>query len=164
MNSVINAVYLGTFDPLTAGHYDVIVRAAAIFNSVIIGIGKNKAKDACFSVSERIEMISSACAGLKNVSVEAFEGLAVNFADRHQARVMVRGLRTEADYVYEMQMAMMNRILDRRIETVFIPTRQDLSHVSSSLVKEVAALGGNISELVPKEVYNHLRKKFPTLP
>lgn len=164
MSRYVNAVYLGTFDPPTMGHFDIIVRAASIFNTLTIGIGHNRNKTTCFTMEERIHMLQSTCGNLTNVKISAFEGLAVNFAHKHQASVMVRGLRTEADYVYEMQMAMMNRILERGVETVFIPTRQDLSHVSSSLVKEVAALGGHVGDLIPKEVYDYLKQKFPSTP
>jgi len=154
------AVYLGTFDPLTLGHLDVITRAAKLFDRLIIGIGKNSSKKPCFSLEERLEMVQGACSDLNNTEFYSFSGLAVNFARQHNALVMVRGLRTEADYVYEMQMAMMNFTLSSEIETVFIPTRQDLSHISSSLVKEVAALGGNISRLVPDLVFENLAKRF----
>ncbi|MFK7824933.1 MAG: pantetheine-phosphate adenylyltransferase [Oligoflexales bacterium] len=154
------AVYLGTFDPLTMGHFDVITRASSIFDLLIVGVGVNKAKNPCFSLDERLQMAKGVCDPLRNVKVFDFRGLACDFALSHNAKIMVRGLRTEADFVYEMQMAMMNQVLSESIETIFIPTRQSLSHISSSLVKEVASLGGNISTLVPPLVFEHLAEKY----
>ena len=155
----IIAAYLGTFDPITLGHFDIISRAATIFHTLYIGIGTNKEKKNFFSVAERMAIIHDVCRNLPNVKVKAFSGLAVDFAKAVDASVLVRGLRTEADFVYELQMAMMNRTLDMAIDTVFVPTRQDLSHVSSSLVKEVALLGGNVHKLVPAVVAVALRKQ-----
>lgn len=157
------AAYLGTFDPLTLGHFDIISRASKLFDHLVVGIGQQSSKNPCFSVGERLAMTRGVCASLGNVTVDAFTGLAVEFAASHGAMVLVRGLRTEADYVYEMQMAMMNRILANTLETIFIPTRQELSHLSSSLVKEVAALGGNISQLVPPIVFTHLQTRYKKL-
>lgn len=160
MSQSLRAVYLGTFDPLTNGHFDIIERGAFLFEHLVIGIGQNSKKTPFFSLDERLEMLKQACSLLENVSITTFNGLAVEFARSCSATVMLRGLRTEADYVYEMQMAMMNRVLEEKIETVFIPTRQDLSHISSSLVKDVAQLGGDVSCLVPKNVYQRLRQKL----
>ena len=154
------AVYLGTFDPLTLGHLDIITRASRMFDQLILGIGVNSSKSPCFELEERLDMVRGICAHLPNIHIDSFQGLAVNFAKNHDARIMVRGLRTEADYAYEMQMAMMNHILSSGIETIFIPTRQELSHISSSMVKEVAALGGNVSGLVPPLVFKKLSEKF----
>ena len=154
--STVKAVYVGAFDPLTLGHFDVISRAAKIFHRLVLGIGTNPSKSPKFSVEQRIEILKEVCREMPSVSVASFDGLAVDFAHSLGATVMVRGLRTEADYVYEMQMAMMNRTLGEDLETVLIPTRQDLSHVSSSLVKEVATLGGDVSALVPPEVLREL--------
>ncbi len=154
------AVYIGTFDPFTRGHMDVVERAGRLFSVVIVGIGKNSTKQVAFSVEERVEMILEACKHLNNIQVAPLTGLAVNFAEAHSASVLIRGLRTEADYVYEMQMATMNRSLAPSLETIFIPTKQSFSHISSSLVKEVAALGGNVEELVPESVNQRLLKKY----
>jgi pantetheine-phosphate adenylyltransferase len=106
-----------------------------------------------------MEMLTEICKPFSNVTVSTFSGLAVDYAVKNKVTVIVRGLRTEADFVYEMQMAMMNRTLDSQLETIFIPTRQDLSHVSSTLVREVATLGGNVSNLVPPVVFEALRQK-----
>lgn len=143
------AIYPGTFDPLTLGHYDVIARASKLFDRVVVAIGVNAGKAPFFTIEQRLEIARKVCVPLGNVCVESFSGLAVKFASTVKGLAIVRGLRTEADFMYEMQMAMMNRTLEPALETVFIPTRQDLSHVSSSLVKEVSSLGGDISGLVP---------------
>jgi len=153
------AVYLGSFDPLTLGHLDVIQRASQIFDELIIGVGKHYNKPFCFTPEERLQLIEDSC-DLENIKIKTFDGLAVNFCIEQEATVIVRGLRTEADYVYEMQMAMINRTLSNNLETVFIPTRQKLCHISSSLVKEVANLGGKVEQFVPPVVAKKLYDKF----
>ncbi len=157
---MIVAAYLGSFDPMTLGHLDVITRVSKIFDLLIVGISKQGSKIHCFSEGERFFQVQTSCKGLAKVKVEVFSGLAIDFARQHKVNVLVRGLRTEADYVYEMQMAMMNRTLDAQLETVFVPTKQSLSHVSSSLVREVAALGGDVTKLVPAMINDELKKKF----
>ena len=157
------AVYPGTFDPLTLGHLDVIGRAAGMFDRLILGIGVNASKDPFFSSDQRLAMVYEECQQLKNVEVKTFSGLAVDFAKHSGAGVIIRGLRTEADYAYEMPMAMMNHVLSSGIDTIFIPTRQKLSHISSAMVKEVASLGGNISGLVPPAVLQGLKQRFAQL-
>ncbi|MBI2603490.1 MAG: pantetheine-phosphate adenylyltransferase [Deltaproteobacteria bacterium] len=158
--SFSTGIYVGTFDPLTNGHCDVIERASYLFQSLTVGIGDNVKKKPFFSVKERIAILKSVCTSLnKNISVKSFKGLAVEFAKSEGASVMVRGLRTEADYEFEMQMVMMNKTLCDTIETVFIPTRQELSHISSSLVREVAVMGGDVSKLVPDLVFKKLKEK-----
>lgn len=155
------AVYVGTFDPFTNGHKDIVDRAARIFDQVIVGVGHSQAKgEMHFSPEDRCRMVQDSCGD--SIAVKPFHGLAVDFAREHGAHVLVRGLRTEADYVYEMQMAMMNRSLSSGLETVFIPSRQDLTHISSSLVREVAALGADISGLVPKPVAAAIIRDRPT--
>lgn len=153
-------LYPGTFDPLTLGHLDVIERASRLFGIVIVAIGKNSGKDPFFSDEERKLIIEEVCADMPNVRVEIFGGLAVEFAETVQASALVRGLRTEADFMYEMQMAMMNRSLDQHLESVFVPTRQDLSHISSSLVKDIVKLGGDVSPFVPPLVSKKLSEKL----
>ncbi|MEZ4742257.1 MAG: pantetheine-phosphate adenylyltransferase [Bdellovibrionota bacterium] len=154
------ALYPGTFDPITLGHYDVIERASRLFDQVVVAIGLNTNKEPFFNDEERIDMIEEVCKDLANVRTGTFTGLAVDYAQSINAIAIVRGLRTEADFMYEMQMAMMNRTLKKELETVFIPTRQDLSHVSSSLVKEVCHLGGNVNKLVPNPVAAKLKNKY----
>lgn len=154
------AVYLGSFDPITYGHLDVVERAAAIFDELIIGIGIHPNKPFCFSLEERSQLLTQSCKKYENVTVKSFAGLAVDFCVENKATVIVRGLRTEADYVYEMQMAMINKTLSNNLDTVFIPTRQKLCHISSSLVKEVASLGGDVEQFVPPLVANKLKEKF----
>lgn len=151
------AAYLGTFDPITIGHLDIIKRAHHLFDRVIVGVGINSKKKTQFCQEMRMEMVQECCKELANVDVFQFQGLAVEFAQLHGAKVLVRGLRTEADYEYEMQMAMMNRTLQDQIETVFIPCRQELSHISSTLIKEIFALGGKISDFVPPHVLQKMQ-------
>ena len=154
------AVYLGSFDPLTFGHLDVIERAAKIFDKLIVGVGKNSSKDFLFSPSERFEMMTKECEKFSNVSVKALGGLAVDFAKSCGASVIVRGLRTEADFAYEMKMAFINKTLSDNLDTIFIPTRQNFSHLSSSLVKEVASYGGDVSKFVPESALKKIRTHF----
>lgn len=154
------AVYLGSFDPVTFGHLDVIERAAFIFDELVVGVGQNISKKFCFSAEERFMMMKEECVSFKKVRVEKLDGLAISFAQKHGACVIIRGLRTEADYAYEMQMAMINKTLSKELDTIFIPTRQSLCHISSSLVKEVASYGGDVSQFVPKSVVKELKNKF----
>lgn len=153
-------IYAGTFDPLTFGHLDVIRAGSKIFEKFIVAIGSNREKSTLFSLEERVVLIEKATNKMLNVEVASFNGLIVDYALERNAGVLLRGLRTEADYTYEMQMAMMNKSLQENIQTIFVPTRQDFSHVSSSLVKEVAKLGGDVSKLVTADVFNALNEKF----
>lgn len=157
------AVYAGSFDPVTLGHVDVISRAVKLFDRLVIAIGRNQSKPPLFTIDERIKMISDVCKKWPNVEILSFNGLAVDFAKSVNAVALVRGLRTEVDFVYEMQMALMNRHLSAPLETIFIPTAQEYGHVSSSLVREVASLGGDVSSLVPPSVAKKISDKFPGL-
>jgi pantetheine-phosphate adenylyltransferase len=150
------AIYPGSFDPLTNGHVDVVERAARLFDSVVVAVARNSAKTPLFSVDERVEQLTAALAHCENVRVTAFEGLLVAFAERTGATALIRGLRAVSDFEYEFQMALMNRRLAPDIETVFLMTDADKSFVSSSMVKEVARLGGDIRGLVPDVVGNAL--------
>jgi pantetheine-phosphate adenylyltransferase len=143
------AIYPGTFDPPTLGHLDVIERAAALFDNLVVAIGVNKAKSPLLSNEERLQILQNSVLHLKNVKVEAFEGLLVDFAHRHKAKSIVRGLRATADFEYEFQMAMINRRLAEDIDSVFLMTRWDYSYLSSSIVREVALLGGDYHPMVP---------------
>ncbi|MFA4030259.1 MAG: hypothetical protein GDYSWBUE_001901 [Candidatus Fervidibacterota bacterium] len=157
---VTRAVYPGTFDPITNGHLDVIERAARIFDELIVAVATNPAKQPLFSLEERALMVREACAHLPNVSVETFNGLLVEFARSIGAKVIVKGLRAISDFDYEFQMASMNRKLAPDIETVFIMTSLEYAYLSSSLIKEVAMLGGCIEGLVPPPVLPRLREKL----
>ena len=154
------AVYPGSFDPVTNGHVDLIQRSAALFDKVVVAVLSNREKTPLFTVEERVEMMEEAVKDLKNVSVTAFGGLLVDFVEKTSASVIVRGIRAISDYEYELQMAMMNRRLSTKIETVFMMPAVAYSYLSSRLVKEIAQLGGSISGLVPPVVERHLKKKL----
>ncbi len=156
---MVKAVYPGTFDPVTNGHMDVIERSARIFDEVIIAVTTNPAKKPWFAVEERIEMLCECCGHLPNVRVEAFDGLLVNFVRAQGAKVIVKGLRAVSDFDYEFQMAAMNRQLASDVETMFLMTGLPFAYLSSSIVKEIAWLGGSLQDLVPENVADRLRRK-----
>lgn len=155
------AVVPGSFDPITNGHLDIITRAAKVFDKVNVVIMNNSAKNALFTVEERKALIQDATKNLPNVQVGSSDGLMIDYAEKVGAVAVVRGLRAVTDFEYEMQITSMNRVLDEDIETFFIMTKNQYSFLSSSIVKEVAKYGGNISELVPKVVAQALNEKFP---
>lgn len=154
------AVVPGSFDPITNGHLDIITRAAKVFTEVHVVIMNNSAKTSLFTVEERTALIQAATKDLPNVTVETSDGLMIEYAKQVGAVAVVRGLRAVTDFEYEMQITSMNRVLDEGIETFFIMTKNQYSFLSSSIVKEVAKYGGNISELVPTAVEQALIKKF----
>lgn len=151
------AIYPGSFDPITNGHLDLIRRSSRLFDRLIVSILSNDSKQPLFSLSERMEMLRDVAAGFPNVEVDCFEGLLVNYAERRQARVVLRGIRAVSDYEYELQMTHMNRRLNPEIETVFLMANDAYSFISSRLVKEVFRLGGDITELVPATVLARMR-------
>lgn len=153
------AVYPGSFDPITNGHLDLIERGARLFDHLIVAILRHDSKQALFSVEERVEMLSEVVAPFPNVAVDSFGGLLVDYAARNNATAILRGVRAISDYEYELQMALMNRRLQPRIETVFLMAGEAYSFISSRLVKELFGLGGNISGLVPPSVELKLKKK-----
>jgi pantetheine-phosphate adenylyltransferase len=153
-------MYAGSFDPFTFGHLDVVERASKLLDQLVIAIGTHSSKNNLFSDQEKLEHLEFLKSRFPNVSFVPFSGLAVDFASSRGISVLIRGLRTEADFTYEMQMAVMNRVLNPEIQTIFIPSRQDLGHISSTLVKEIARLGGNVSALVPPHVATSLKSKF----
>ena len=155
------AVYPGTFDPITNGHLDIIARGLSVFDEVTIAILLNPEKQPLFTVEERVEIIGEAYAGESRVKVDTFSGLLVDYAEKIGATVIVRGLRAISDFEYEFQMALMNRHLNPRIETVFMMPAERYSYLSSRLVKEVFQLGGGVKELVPPVVERRLREKYP---
>ena len=153
------AVCPGSFDPVTNGHVDIFRRAAGLFDELIVATGTNISKSRLFDPEERLEMLKEACADLPNVTVMGFTGLIVDFCRDLDAHAIVKGLRGGNDYEYELPMAQMNSHLTG-VETVFIPTNASLGYISSSLVKEVASLGGDIAELVPPAVHARLTAKL----
>jgi pantetheine-phosphate adenylyltransferase len=154
------AVYPGSFDPVTNGHIDLIQRSAALFDRVIVAVLRNTEKSPLFTVDERTAMLEEATRDLKNVSVTSFAGLLVDCAEEVGASVIVRGIRAVSDYEYELQMALMNRRLSNRVETVFLIPAESYSFLSSKLVKEIAQHGGSIQGFVPAEVEKRLHEKF----
>ena len=155
----IRAVYPGSFDPVTNGHIDLIQRSAALFDDVVVAILKNTDKTPLFSLEERIEMLEAAIKGIPNVAVTTFGGLLVDFAERIEASVIVRGIRAVSDYEFELQMALMNRRLSSKVETVFMMPAEAYSYLSSRLVKEISLLGGSVRGLVPELVQARLEGK-----
>lgn len=154
------AIYAGTFDPLTNGHLDIIVRSAEIFDRVILAVAKSTPKSVTFSVAERLQIARASVKGLKNVEVDSFGGLLIDYVRARKMRILVRGLRAYSDFEYEFQMALTNRKLAPEIETIFMMPKEIHSYVSSSIVREVAALGGNIRDFVPPQALALILKKF----
>ena len=153
------AIYPGAFDPITNGHLDIIERSARLFDEVIIALLMNIEKTPMFSIQERVEMIQQVNRW-NHVKVDTFQGLLVHYAVRKQAQVIVRGIRAVSDYEYELQMALMNRRLEPGLETVFMMSAEEYSHLSSSLIKEVFTLGGSITGLVPEVVEQRMQSKL----
>jgi pantetheine-phosphate adenylyltransferase len=154
------AVYPGSFDPVHNGHLDLISRCRPMFDEVIVGVLRNEEKNALFTVEERIEMILELTGGDGFCRVESFSGLLVDFMEQVGARTIVRGLRAVSDFEYEFQMALMNRHLNPRVETVFMMPKQEYTYLSSRLVKEVARFGGDVGGLVPPSVLERLGRRF----
>ena len=154
------AIYPGSFDPITCGHVDIIVRGSTIFDEVIVAVLENIDKKALFSVDERLDMIGETFSDRPNVKADAFTGLLVDYAQSKGATAIVRGVRAISDFEYEFQMALMNRRLAPAIETVFMMPAEEYSYVSSRLIKEVAILGGSVNGLVPAGVERQLKGKL----
>jgi pantetheine-phosphate adenylyltransferase len=159
MSKPVTAIYPGTFDPVTNGHLDLIARGAMIFDRLIVAVAQNLEKEPLFAVKERVEMLEAVTFELKNVEVEVFDGLLMEYARSRSAGVVMRGIRAVSDYEYELQMAMMNRKIEPEIETVFMLPAEAYSYISSRLVKELARLGGPVKDLVPPLVVERLRAK-----
>ncbi|HSA06636.1 MAG TPA: pantetheine-phosphate adenylyltransferase [Candidatus Gastranaerophilales bacterium] len=153
------AIYPGSFDPITNGHFDVLYRASKLFEKVIVVVLLNAAKKSFISVENRIELIKESVKDIKNIEVDSFEGLTVKYAKSKNAKVLIRGLRATSDFEYEMQMAQINKTLDANLETIFLVPGVENNFLASSIVKEVALFGGDISGLVPESV----NKYFKTL-
>jgi pantetheine-phosphate adenylyltransferase len=154
-----HAIYPGTFDPVTNGHLDIVRRCQPLFHQVTVAVAINPAKEPLFSLDERLAMLKEACDGLDFVTVDAFDGLLVDYAERMGAQAIIRGLRAVSDFEYELQMALMNRRLSDKIETVFLMPSQEYTYLSSSIVKGVARAGGNVAELVPPGALSRLEAK-----
>lgn len=153
-------LYAGTFDPVTKGHLDILCRSLAVFDKVIVAVADNTPKTTLFNLQERVEMFRAVTSGLAAVEVEAFEGLLVAFAKKKGAAAIIRGLRVISDFEYEFQMALMNRRLDREIETVFLMPSEEYTYLNSTLIKAVASTGGDVSQFVPDVVAAKLRERF----
>ncbi len=156
------ATYPGSFDPITNGHVDLIQRGCHIFDRVLVAVLSNPEKEPLFDVTERIAMIRAVFRREPKVAVKGFSGLLVDFVRKERAHVVVRGLRAVSDFEYEFQMALMNRRLDPEVETIFLTPKEELSYLSSRLVKQVHELGGDVSSLVPPLVHRALRKRLPS--
>lgn len=158
MNNI--AIYAGTFDPITYGHVDLIERATRIFDRVIVAIAINKNKQPLFTLNERVEMTTEVLKKYETVEVLGFDSLLLDLAKKHNANVLLRGLRTVTDFDYEFQLASMNRYLDPNIETMFLMPAERYMYISSSLVREIATLGGEVKGFVPPQAVTALEKKF----
>ena len=154
------AIYPGTFDPVTNGHLDVIKRGSIIFDTLIVSVGRNPLKETLFSVKERMEMIRDHVREFKNVEVDCFDGMLVNYLKKQQTNIILRGIRTVSDFEYEFQRALTNRALSKEAETVFVMTSEQYSFLNSTLIREVVSLGGSMSQFVPTDVERRLKEKF----
>ncbi len=155
MNNII-AVCPGSFDPVTEGHLDIISRAAQMFSKVVVVVMHNNAKNPCFSASERVEMLKTVTADIPNVEVDKYDGLLAEYAEKIGAGAIVKGLRAMSDFEYEFQMALTNKKLNPATETVFLTTRAENMYLSSSMVKQIGSMGGDISDFVPKIIHQKI--------
>jgi pantetheine-phosphate adenylyltransferase len=157
---MIKAVYPGTFDPLTRGHEDLVRRASTLFGSLILGIAESRAKRTFFTLEERIAIAREVLGDVKNLQIVGFEGLLIDFVHKHDAHVVLRGLRAVSDFEYEFQLAGMNRSLYPELETVFLTPSEQHMFISATLVREIATLGGDVSKFVDPRVVARFRKKL----
>lgn len=158
------AIYPGSFDPVTNGHLDVVQRAAKLFDRVVVAVAQNESKVGLFTLPERLELVTAAVGHLPNVETDTFSGLLVEYAAARQAQTVVRGLRAVSDFEFEFQLALMNRKLDEKIETIFMMPKDTYTFLSSRIVKEIARLGGDVSQFVPPPVQVALKKKLGSTP
>ncbi len=154
------ALYPGSFDPFTNGHLDIVKRSMKVVQFLTVAVGENPGKKTLFSKDERIKMIKESVKGMRNIEIESFDGLLVDYAKRKKANVIIRGIRSLADFEYEYQMALTNRAMGQDLETIFIVTAKEHSFISATLIKEAASLGGDISNFVPPAVAKELKAKF----
>jgi pantetheine-phosphate adenylyltransferase len=157
---MITAIYPGTFDPITNGHSDIVARATSLFDKIIVAVAKSTSKTTAFTIDERVALANDALQGLERVEVRSFDGLVTTFARERKATVIIRGLRAVSDFENEFQMADMNRHLNKEAETVFLTPAGHLSFISSSLVREVASLGGDVSKFVHENVKLALQERL----
>lgn len=158
------AIYPGTFDPITYGHLDVLKRASKLFDEVIVGVAESTSKKTLFSIKERISIVEECVSKIKNVRVEKFSGLLVDYSKKKNASVIVRGLRAISDFEYEFQMALTNRKLSESISTVFLMPNEKFIYITSTLVKEIASYNGKLKDFVPPNVEKTLRRKYKAKP
>ena len=158
------AIYPGSFDPITNGHLDVLQRAAKLFDRVIVAVARSESKNPLFTLEERVQMVVRAIRHLSNVEADSFDGLLVNYVEERSAHAVVRGLRAVSDFEFEFQLALMNRKLNERIETIFMMPKDTYTFLSSRIVKEMAHLGGDVSAFVPAHVRTALAGKFSRKP
>jgi pantetheine-phosphate adenylyltransferase len=158
------AIYPGSFDPLTNGHLDVIQRATKLFDRVVVAVAKNESKHPLFTLEERVVMVSKAIRHLPHVQADSFQGLLVDYAERRSAQAVIRGLRAVSDFEFEFQLALMNRKLNERVETIFMMPKDTYTFLSSRIVKEIAQLGGDVSAFVPAHVRTALAGKLGAKP
>lgn len=157
------AVYPGSFDPITHGHLDIIERSSKIVDELVVGVLRNSAKNSLFSLEERVSMIREMTKDLPNVRVESFDGLLVDYMNEIGATIIIRGLRAVTDFEYELQIAQTNHVQNENIETIFLTTNLKYSYLSSTIVKEFASYGGDISKFVPEEIIDQIYAKYNNL-
>ena len=157
------AVYPGSFDPITNGHLSILRRGLEIFDEVVVAVAINPQKRCLFTIEERLDMIRQVTAGMEGVRVDTFEGLLVDYVERQGSNVILRGLRALSDFDYEFQLALINRKLNRKVQSVFLMTDYKWLYVSSTIIKEAASLGGDVNALVPDVVRDKLAQKYPAL-
>ena len=154
------AIYPGSFDPFTNGHLDVVQRASRLFDRVIVAVAKSDGKHPLFLLEERKALVEQSIRDMPNVEADTFDGLLVNYVEKHSAQAVLRGLRAVSDFEFEFQMALMNRKLESSVETIFLMPKEEYTYLSSRIVKEIARLGGNVESFVPPSVARALREKF----
>jgi len=157
---MVKAIYPGSFDPVTNGHIDIIKRSLKIFDNVIVAVGDNPGKKSFFTIEERISMLKECTKEIKNIEIDSFIGLFLNYVKEKNSSIIIRGLRAVSDFDFEFQRALMNRVVDNEIETIFIMTKEDYVYLNSSIIKEMAMFGGKVNGLVPKIVEEKLKEKF----
>jgi pantetheine-phosphate adenylyltransferase len=153
-------IYPGSFDPLTNGHLDIVQRAARLFDRVIVAVAGNESKHPVFTLAERVELSRASVTGLANVEVDSFEGLLIEYVARRRGHAVIRGLRAVSDFEFEFQLALMNRKLDERVETIFMMPKDTYTFLSSRIIKEIARLGGDVRQFVPDSVEQALKQRY----